>query len=242
LTKTSASDYATGWSLIANASLANSSVTVNGNAIALGGSASVTASQITSGTLPVAQGGTGFATGAALGLVIPTSVTVTGTGSSGSVDATGLVTFATATSIRLNGCFSAAYTNYFVIVNLGTVTAATTATLGFAASGTTDTTANYTYRFGSTTSSSVFSGTYTAATTNIGRILRVDTNGGALMMNIFKPFATAATLLLANATDTAGSNENYGATFNTTKSFDGFTITPSANTFQGTMRVYGYNN
>lgn len=247
LVKTSGADYATAWGQVSSAGVADGAVIagkisagtiVNADVSA---SAAIAMSKI-SGALPIAQGGTGFTTGAGLGLVIPTSVAVTGTGSSGSVDATGLVTFASATSISLNGCFSATYTNYFVVLNLGTVTSATTATLGFRQSGSTDTTANYTWRFGSTTSASVFSGTYNAGQTSIGRIVRVDTNGGALMMNIFKPFAAASTLLLASATDTAGSNENYGATFNTTKSFDGFTITPSANTFTGTMRVYGYNN
>ena len=61
LIKSSGADYATAWGdpvaagSVTNAKLANSSVTVNGNAITLGGSGTVTASQITSGTLPSAQ-------------------------------------------------------------------------------------------------------------------------------------------------------------------------------------------
>ena len=55
---------------VPNAGLANSAVTVNGTTISLGGSGSISASSITTGTLAVAQGGTGAgtATGARINL------------------------------------------------------------------------------------------------------------------------------------------------------------------------------
>jgi hypothetical protein len=150
------------------------------------------------------------------------------------------VTFASATAISVNGCFTSAYTNYLIVMTVGAVTAATTCTLKFRASGTDDTTTNYTYRWSGTTTASAWQGAYATTQANVPRIMRLDTNGGALSMQVFRPQASASTLLVASSTDTAGSNETYGATFNTTKSFDGFTITPGANSFGGTIRIYGY--
>lgn len=47
-----------------------------------------------------------------LELVVPTSVTVVGTGSSATINSTGSVDFSTCTELRLDGIFSNAYDNY----------------------------------------------------------------------------------------------------------------------------------
>jgi hypothetical protein len=101
---------------VANSQLANSSLTVNGNTVALGGSTSVTASQITSGTLPIAQGGSGAITGSAWVPIVPTGTNF-GTGS-GSTSALGVVSFTSATNMRIEGIFSAAYDVYEVHFDL----------------------------------------------------------------------------------------------------------------------------
>jgi hypothetical protein len=133
LTKTSATDYATGWSLVANASLANSSVTVNGNSIALGGSASVTASQITSGTLPAAQ----LPSGTIVQVVSTTKTDVFSTTSTTIVDVTGMSVTITPKSTSskilvmvnfLQSTNNATTTNHFRILRGSTSIGATAST------------------------------------------------------------------------------------------------------------------
>jgi hypothetical protein len=80
--------------LLPNSALTNSSITVNGTAIALGGSASITTSLTTqvSGTLPVANGGTGVTTSTGSGNnVLSTAPTLNNTVLTGTLTAGGTV-------------------------------------------------------------------------------------------------------------------------------------------------------
>ena len=51
-------------------------------------------------------------------LITPTSVDVTGAGSSATINAGGSVTFSTAATLSLNGVFSATYDNYIIEMQL----------------------------------------------------------------------------------------------------------------------------
>ena len=53
---------------------------------------------------------------AGLKLIVPTSATATGAGSSATVSATGKVTFTSAATLTIEGCFSATYDNYLFVM------------------------------------------------------------------------------------------------------------------------------
>ena len=173
---------------------------------------------------------------AGLAKIVPSSVAVgSGTGSS---DSLGNVTFTTVSSVSLNGCFSSAYTNYQVILNVKG-----SGTLGISARlrAGTDSSASY-YRNG-------LYAIYTSATLNginsnnaaelgFGNVR--NSEDSSYVFEFLKPNLTDRTVI-----NWRGSGANYwdiGAAFHDlTNAYDGFTIYPASGTITGTVRVYGYN-
>jgi hypothetical protein len=189
-----------------------------------------------------AAGTSTWSTPSAAGLtqIVPTSVAV-GSGS-GSVDANGLVTFTTASSISLNGCFSATYDSYRVIV-IGSSTAGST-TFRFRTAGTDNSAASYQRQYLDATSTSVAGQRATGATSISSMELQTTANASILIMDIQNPFLSQVTGLtnISNlATTGIYLNLLTGAHTGNT-SFDGFTIIQSTGSISGTIRVYGYKN
>lgn len=73
----------------------------------------IPAGDITSGSLAIARGGTGFTVGAGLIPVTPTSIG----GATGSISATGRVSITSGTGFYLNGVFTSAFRNYKIIID-----------------------------------------------------------------------------------------------------------------------------
>jgi len=205
------------------------------------------ASDVTSGTfdiarIPTGTTGTTVALGSTIGLtpVIPTSVGAFGTESSASVDSTGLVTFSTVTSVGIYGCFSSSYNNYMILISFGTAAAANTAFLRFVTGTSVNSTSNYNCRFGTTNSGAIFAGASSTGQTSVTRIMRYETTGGNLWLNVFSPNQSDRTRIHGIGTDTLGSMETYGGGFNATTVFNGFRLYAASGTIEGTVRVYGY--
>lgn len=173
-------------------------------------------------------------------LVVPTSVAV-GSGS-GSVDTNGKVTFTTASSVSVNGCFTADYDNYRVIV-IGSSTAGST-TFRFRTAGTDNSAASYQRQYLDATSTSVAGNRVTAQTSISSMELQQTANASVLVMDIHSPFLSQPTGLM-NMTNLMTTNIYVnllsGAHTGNT-SFDGFSIIQSSGTITGTIRVYGYKN
>ena len=182
-----------------------------------------------------------FANG--LQLVVPTSVTV-GSGS-GSVSSAGAVTFSGASSVSINGCFTSNYDNYRVVLN----------------NGTNSNTANITFRFRTTSDDSTSnyymqrnivnqSGTASASSDNgtTSYTLSSNTSGASLVahsMDIISPYLSNNTFIYGSGfSDVGGSygTRFYGAQFNASTSFTGFSLINSSGNFSGTLRIYGYRN
>lgn len=79
---------------------------------------------------------------AGLKLIVPTSVAATGAGSSATMSATGKVTFTSAATLSINGCFAADFDNYLVVMRHVASVTATGIKLRFRASGTDNSTAS----------------------------------------------------------------------------------------------------
>lgn len=176
--------------------------------------------------------------------VVPTSVAV-GSGS-GSVDANGAVTFSSVSSISINGCFSATYDNYKLMVNITVASADTYLYARLRASGSDITTSNYNSAviqaaFGSTTLGNDAGGTSQSAWNRFGW-LQSGTIAVDIPTEICNPFLSARTSFQNFNSRSGYGHQTAGGTFNTTTTADGITIYPLSGTISGTIRVYGYRN
>jgi hypothetical protein len=196
-----------------------------------------------SGSLPIAQGGTGVATGSGLVAIIPTSVTV-GSGSA-SVGATGLITFSGATSVSANGCFTSSYLNYMILFNETGATAYADGNLRLRSSGSDAATAYY--RNGILNDATSVMGFNSSNDSNWGNALTTHpaTVGHAhSRIEIRDPQLAKPTTYqnTSHAWSGTGSRFLTAAGFHTTpSSYDGFTIYLSSGNFGGTFKIYGFN-
>lgn len=191
--------------------------------------------------IPIINGGTGVETGAGITPVIPTSATT------GTVGATGTVTFSAQTSISINGCFTSAYTRYRVFVDFTTTNmTGTNTTMVMRTSGTNNTTANYSfngYRF-MDWAPAQFNSTGGAAWTWVDSNAQTGTSYLSGYTDFMYPQQTARTYInhVANLYGAAGFDgaEYIAGMFNANTSFDGFSLLFSASS-TGTIKIYGYN-
>jgi hypothetical protein len=197
-----------------------------------------------SGSLSIAQGGTGVTTGAGLVPVIPTSVSV-GSGSA-SVSASGLITFTGASSVSINGCFTSAYTNYRIMFNESAATAYADGNLRLRAAGTDAATAYY--RNGILSDAATVSGFSNSSDSWIGNVLTTHpttSNAHAqAAIEIREPFVAKPTTFQCITHAWSGSLMRFLSLggFNTNvNSYDGFSVILSSGNFGGTFRIYGYN-
>jgi hypothetical protein len=177
-----------------------------------------------------------------LSLITPTSIAATG--GSASISSTGAVSFASASAISLNGCFSSTYTNYKVIYK-GTQSAQDTFALRVRASGTDLTGSVYkSMVMWNTSTSGAFSSQGSDSATSID-ILGGGVQSGYYIFDINDIFETKRTAFLQRAQMMINSsNTSYNITgaaqvYNTL-SYDGLTFIPGSGTITGTISVYGY--
>jgi hypothetical protein len=137
----------TGWGnqSLVTAGIATTSALTSGLAGKANTSHTHAASDITSGSLALAQGGTGVATGAGLVPIIPTSISV-GSGTASLNTSTGRITCTSASNILLNGVFTSTYRNYLVIIN-NNQSGPNNHQVRFSVGGSIDSSTNYTATF-----------------------------------------------------------------------------------------------
>jgi hypothetical protein len=170
-----------------------------------------------------------------LNKIVPTSVTV-GTGS-GSVDATGKITFSSVSDIKITNVFSSNYDNYQLVINLSA-----------AASG------NIFLRLlqGSTSSSTNYSGSYfytsSAGAPGYGatNTTAFDCSASSIndhaFCNLSSPFLTRTTVFACNSLQGNTYTFVNNGIHSLTNSYDGIQIFPgSGSNASGTARIYGYN-
>jgi hypothetical protein len=173
-------------------------------------------------------------------LVIPTSVTV-GSGS-GSVGANGRITFSGASSVSVDGCFTASFENYRV--TLTTVNDVGSINMKMRQSGTTIS-ADYSYASPTWLSFSGFDGVNRGndvAQWDIGATFV--TSGSSV--DIYRPFAAGQTAMFSINSPAYAQNACWmrisGGILDNTGSMTGFLLSASGGNLTGTLNVYGYNN
>jgi hypothetical protein len=183
---------------------------------------------------------------AAGGLVQITPTSIAATGGSGSISATGAVSFTSASAISLNGCFSSTYQNYRIILTVTAKSVTDELWMRLRSSGTDSTGTNYNLA------------NYYAGTPAVGNgSLSTQTkwtfygiNSAAAGRNVYP--IDIANPFLAQETTGSGSSASQGTTgfywqgfallHDAGSSYDGFTFLPQTGTFAGSIRIYGYRN
>lgn len=202
------------------------SLTAN-RAVATNGSGALTASTVTATELGYLSGVTSSIQTQISAIPTPGMVKV------------GATSFSGASSASINNVFSSTYKNYKAFIQLTLGTSGANGQLRFRTSGTDNSTTNY-----NTQSTNIF-GTSQNITQPLGATSfyfgDFDAQGSSSELTFFNPFATAKTYYHAHGLYKASQPElnlRAGA-FNSTTSFDGFTIYPTTSTITGTITVYG---
>ena len=183
------------------------------------------------------------AAAAGLRMVVPTSISV-GSGT-GSVDATGNVTFSGASSVSVNGCFTSVYDNYLVLVSFTGTGSSVNMSIRLRASGT-DATGASTYNFqyidGSNTSitGARDSGTYHLIGTSSSTASMLQ----SIRINLYDAFKASPTAIQAESQSNISSGylRFAGGSHTVSTSYDGFTVYPGSGNLTGIIRVYGYKD
>jgi hypothetical protein len=176
--------------------------------------------------------------------IVPTSVTVAGAGSSGSVNTNGQVTFTSSTSASINTCFSSTYDNYHIVIE---TTASTGAYLNLRLrSGTTDASgSNYSWGLNVVTNGGTVFGLGGSGATS-SNILRPATTRNTVAFTICSPNIARETVwsgtLSYNDGATVGVGGAMGGIHAVSTAYDGFTITAASGTITGKLSVYGWRN
>ena len=174
---------------------------------------------------------------AGLKLIVPTSATATGAGSSATVSATGKLTFTSAATLSVNGVFTSSQDNYLFVMQL-TVASDATLTYKLRASGT-DTSSGYAYQDIYASSTTVSSGgrDTAQAAARFGSFYTTARNGCHMYFygpNLVQPTA-ARSITVSSAS--GAYIQDYASTQSGSTAFDGFTI--GGGTITGTMTIYG---
>lgn len=172
--------------------------------------------------------------------VVPSSVSATS--GTATVSSTGQVTFTTATTVSVNGVFSASYENYLAVVD-GVASGDTGINLRLRVSGSDNSTANsYVHQQQTAEGSTAGAAQFTGDLARIANFSNVKANGFHLYF--YQP-AVAARSLMRTVTVSSRSSNTYWfdviATHNQTVAYDGFTVIAAANNLTGTLTVYGFN-
>lgn len=150
-------------------------------------------------------------------------------------------TFSAATSVSVNNCFSATYQNYRIII-VHTASAQTALNLRLRTAGSDNTTTNYA-RQGLSVSSTSVSGARATGTNN-AELGYYGIEGNIAYIDFGQPFESAKTNWhgqLSAAPDNPFFT-GFSGGFNSTTSFDGFSLLAASGTITGTVRIYGYRN
>ena len=201
-----------------------------------------TDAEVSASYLTTASANALYAPVAAGGLVQITPTSVTATGGSGSISATGAVSFTSASAISLNGCFTSSYRNYQIVTN---ITAGTgSSSIRLRASGSDATASNYVYTsLYQNTSGTVLNNASSASATSWGGSGMFDTSpDGVNNIFIYNPqLASQTTMNFLCVVGDSGLQVVGGGKHTLSTAYDSLTLFQSGN-ISGVIRVYGYKN
>lgn len=173
-----------------------------------------------------------------LSLITPTSIAASG--GSGTISATGTVSFTSASAISLNGCFTSTYDSYRLVFSSLTASANVLLRLRWRKSGTDNSGATYYSGVHFTN----WSGTAGVSTSSAGAtsaaIIYLATGGGALSLDVSTPLTRPTVTGLGMATGPEDRGIYLSSYMNVTDTYDGVTFFPASGTIDGKLSVYGY--
>lgn len=148
--------------------------------------------------------------------------------------------FSAASSVSVNNCFQSGYANYRVLLN-ATGSTGSDCSIRLRASGSDNTTSNYTFAYSDVASGINITGTNGGQTSFINIWRNGGSGGSTVAFDILSPALAERTFILSSNYNgdrlfTAGGN------FTATTTFDGFSFFPASGTITGTVRVYSYRN
>ena len=149
-------------------------------------------------------------------------------------------TFSAASTVSVNGCFTATYENYRIVLYLSVATGTVLMQMRMRASASDDSSANYANQnldVGGTTSTA----TRTTAATSMS-VAYTSTSGGWGAIDVFRPQLAAPTYMVSLSGVAVGNPgvELFSGGHNVSTAYDGFTIYPASSTITGSLAVYGY--
>lgn len=177
-----------------------------------------------------------------VGLVImrPTSIVVAGTGSSASIRADGGVDFTSATSLSLNGVFTADYDNYMINIRHSATDSAACFTR-LRASGTDATAANYTRQYLYAAGSVIAAARGTSQTAFFTGVSSPTQRSGTQQFLYGPNLAQATAMRDVNVSGIDSAVfEDHACTHSLSTAYDGITFFPASGTITGMITVYGY--
>jgi hypothetical protein len=173
-------------------------------------------------------------------LIVPTSATATGTGSSATISANGSVEFSACATLSLNGVFSADYDNYTVVMRHVAAAGDPVIAIRLVVGGVEASGANYTRQKLEAASTAV-AGSRGSNTTDWPVANTSATQRTGYMAYFYGPFLaqpTALRTISAWGRDSARIDD-YAATHSLPTSYDGFKMTLDSSSFTGRIAVYG---
>jgi hypothetical protein len=177
---------------------------------------------------------------AGLKLIVPSSVSVTGAGSSGSVSATGKVTFTSAETLTINDCF-VGYDNYLMVIRFVATTGNQVINAQLRASGVTATGSNYARQILFADSTTV-GGDRATSIASFGRIIYgSETQRSGAHVYFYGPSLAQPTAMRTVQVSGLSSAyiEDTAATHSLSTAYDGLVISCDANAFTGACTFYG---
>ena len=152
-------------------------------------------------------------------------------------------TFSAVSSVSVNNCFSSAYANYRIVINITAKSADNDCSIRLRASAADNTTSNYSSNTLDSFSTSTSVSTNATQTQWLNIWNAAATDGQFLHVDMFNPFASQQTAIASHSLSTNNlRNRRGGGFFAATTSFDGFSVYPASGTITGTLRVYGHVN
>lgn len=185
----------------------------------------------------------GWSVGEELGglvLIPPSSLTVSGTGSSGSITVNGSISFTSCTELLIDGVFSAKYDNYMVVIRSFADTADTNVLIQMRASGTTATT-NYIRQ------ELLVSNTSYTAVRNTAQSQMIIGNSASTRrsgdtMFLYGPFLAQPTVArnVSVSAQSGGFISDIANSHFPSVSYDGFRLSTNISAITGSVSVYGF--
>lgn len=182
-----------------------------------------------------------MATVPALRLMVPASVSATGSGSSASVSATGKVTFTVAETVVINQCFTRVYDDYLIVMRHKGSTAGSDMNIRLRVGGVDASGSNYTYQYIYATAASI---TGARATVTYAPVGTCGSSQAGTHVYLYGPNIAQPTAIRGVAASDVNGAEllDYVTTHSVSTAYDSFTLlqVTAGRTMTGSLCVYGF--